>query len=94
MFKITIKGRNGGEVLMEQETSLLMAAAKGGLDVTHRCGGHARCGTCIATVEEGAENLSPVGLTEGRILAIVKAAPDQRLCCQAWAKGDVTVRVR
>jgi ferredoxin len=36
--------------------------------------------------------LSERGVAETRVLGILKAQPDQRLACQAWAKGDVSCR--
>ena len=93
MFKVTLKGRQTVEVPLESELSILAAAAKGEQPLTHTCGGHARCGTCLVTVEEGAEQLSPIGATEARILRILKAKPGQRLGCQAWANGDVVCKV-
>lgn len=89
MFKITFQSKATHEVELEQETTLLAAAAKGGAGLNHRCGGHARCGTCKVDVVEGAEHLSEIGTAEGRILKVLKATPDQRLACQAWATGDV-----
>jgi ferredoxin len=93
MFKVVFKGKHTGEVPLERESSVLAAAAKGEVALTHQCGGHARCGTCIVTVEEGGDHLTPVGLAEARILKILKARPCQRLGCQAWAQGDVTCRI-
>ena len=93
MFKVTLKSRQTVEVSLERELSILAAAAKGEQPLNHSCGGHARCGTCLVTVEEGAENLSPVGATEARILKVLKAKPGQRLGCQAWASGDVVCKV-
>jgi ferredoxin len=93
MFKVMFKGKHIGEIALERELSLLAAAAKGEVALTHTCGGHARCGTCLVTVEEGAEKLSPMGAAEARILRVLKAKPDQRLGCQAWAQGDVTCRI-
>jgi len=93
MFKITFSGKVAGEVELEQEMNLLGAATKGQLPLTHRCGGHARCGTCILTVESGMDRLSPVGASEARILKVLKAGEAQRLGCQAWAKGDVACKV-
>ncbi|MBI4912363.1 MAG: (2Fe-2S)-binding protein [Acidobacteria bacterium] len=93
MFKVSFKGKFAGEVDLDQELNLLGAAAKGALPLTHRCGGHARCGTCILTVESGAESLSPVGAAEARVLKILKAKEGQRLGCQAWTHGDVACRV-
>ena len=93
MFKIVFKGRNPGEVVLEREAPLLGAAGEGSIALNHRCGGHCRCGTCLVTVEAGMENLSPVGVAEGRVLRVLRARADQRLGCQAWAKGDVTCRI-
>lgn len=93
MFKVTLKGRQTVEVPLERETSLLAASTKGEAPIKHQCGGHARCGTCLVTVEAGQEHLSPIGPTEARILKVLKATPGQRLGCQAWAQGDVTCKV-
>ena len=93
MFKVQFKGKHIGMIDLERELSLLAAAAKGGVALNHVCGGHARCGTCLVTVEAGADQLSPVGAAEARILKVLKAKPDQRLGCQAWAQGDVTCRI-
>lgn len=93
MYKVVFRGKHPGEVSLEQEASVLSAASKGEVALDHRCGGHARCGTCLVTVETGADQLTPVGSAEARILKILKATPGQRLGCQAWAKGDVTCRI-
>lgn len=93
MFKITFTGKARGEAELEQESSLLSAANQGGVNLTHRCGGHARCGTCKVNIESGEENLSPAGTAETRILKILHAKEDQRLACQTWAKGNVCCKV-
>jgi ferredoxin len=93
MFKVTFTGKASGEAELEQESSLLNAANRGGVSLTHRCGGHARCGTCMVSIESGQEHLSPTGAAETRILKILKANGDQRLACQAWTKEDVSCRV-
>ncbi len=76
----------------DREVALLAASRTAGVELTHRCGGHARCGTCLVTITEGQEHLSEPGASEQRVLKILKAQPDQRLACQAWAKGDVVCR--
>ena len=93
MFTVSFKGKSKGEVQLERELSLLAIATKGEVDLHHRCGGHARCGTCIVTIESGIENLSEPLSAEKRILAILKAQPNQRLACQAWAQGDLSCQV-
>ena len=93
MFKVTFKGKQTGEATLDQPANLLVAAAKGEVALNHRCGGHARCGTCMVTVETGAEHLTPVGAAEARILKVLRADPRQRLACQAWAEDDVSCRL-
>ena len=75
-----------------ERRALLAASAKANVPLNHRCGGHARCGTCLVTVVEGAEHLSEKGGAESRVLLALKANPDQRLACQTWARGDVSVK--
>lgn len=91
MHTIRFDGKKPGTADCEQETALLAASTKAAVPLPHRCGGHARCGTCLVTIVEGAEHLSEKGATEIRVLAVLKAKPDQRLACQAWARGDVKV---
>ena len=92
MATLKFHGKVEGTTQCERESSLLAAALQAPVPLTHRCGGHARCGTCLVTVETGAEHLSPPGTAEARVLQVLNAAPDQRLACQAWANGDVSVR--
>lgn len=93
MFKVTFRGKIAIDVDLEQEASLLTAANRVKAPLSHRCGGHGRCGTCLVNVEQGAQNLSPAGTTESRVLRILKARANQRLACQAWVKGDVACSV-
>ena len=91
MFTLRFKTKKAeGETQCEREVALLAASRSAGVELTHRCGGHARCGTCLVTVHAGADQLSEPLASEKRVLAILKAGADQRLACQAWAKGDVS----
>ena len=92
MHTIHFDGKTPGSADCEQEISLLAASSKASVPLNHRCGGHARCGTCLVTVIEGAEYLSELGAAETRVLQALKAQPDQRLACQAWARGEVRCR--
>lgn len=96
MFTVSFKNAAGeakGEVQLERELSLLAAATKAGVELTHRCGGHARCGTCLVTLEAGVDKVSEPLMAEKRILQILKAGEGQRLACQAWAQGDMACAV-
>jgi len=92
MDTIRFDGKTPGAAECDRETALLAASAKANVPLNHRCGGHARCGTCLVTVVEGAEQLSEKGAAETRVLLALKANPDQRLACQTWARGDVAVK--
>ncbi|WLT33164.1 2Fe-2S iron-sulfur cluster-binding protein [Geothrix sp. PMB-07] len=91
MHMVRFDGKTPGAAECDRETALLAASTKAGVPLPHRCGGHARCGTCLVTVVEGAEHLSEKGAAESRVLLALKAQPDQRLACQTWARGDVRV---
>ena len=60
-------------------------------DVSHAsvCGGRARCTTCRVKVDQGIDNLEPVGELENLALKRINAPPNVRLACQAKIKGDV-----
>lgn len=63
------------------------------------CGGEGICTTCACTVEEGIENLEPMGRGERKTLAEergpeVLASGRIRLACQARVHGDVSVAKR
>ena len=90
MHTIRFDGKKTGSADCEQEISLLAASTKAAVSLPHRCGGHARCGTCLVTIVEGSEHLSETGAAETRVLKVLKAGPDQRLACQAWARGVVS----
>lgn len=87
MAKITFTGKSQGEVELDREVSLLAAASAAGAEITHRCGGHARCGSCRVTIEEGQEHLTPAGRAESSLLEVFKADGNQRLACQTWIQG-------
>ena len=51
MFKIKVVNLKGSdEVSCENEISILLASRSTKIELTHRCGGHARCGTCLVTI--------------------------------------------
>jgi ferredoxin len=92
MHSVRFEGKIPGTAQCDRETALLAASTKAEVPLPHRCGGHARCGTCLVTVVEGAEHLSEMGAAETRVLKALKANPDQRLACQTWARGDASVK--
>ena len=55
------------------------------------CGGRARCTTCRVRVNQGMENLQPIGKLESLALGQINAPPGVRLACQANIIGDVNI---
>ncbi len=63
------------------------------------CGGQGICTTCTCVVEEGIENLEPMGRSERKTLSEDRSEESLstgkiRLACQARVVGDVTVTKR
>lgn len=48
------------------------------------------CGTCLITIKEGVEHISPETEQEKETLGTLMAQPGQRLACQCKVSGDVT----
>jgi ferredoxin, 2Fe-2S len=98
MPKLTIVPLN--EVLEAEDGETLMETAwRHGLYWPTTCGGQGICTSCTCTVDEGAENLEPMGRSELKTLAAelgetVVRERKLRLACQARVRGDVTVTKR
>ena len=73
-------------------TTILVGATRQGIAITHDCT-EGICGTDIARITAGAENLSEKTETEDITLETMDAGPDDRLCCMAKVLGDVTVEI-
>ena len=86
-MKISLDGDKTFEIELEPGAALRERLGEKFTPQKHTCGGHGRCGSCIALIESGLEDLQPPSEAESRILRILKADPSQRLICQARAKG-------
>lgn len=80
-------------------STIMEAAHEHGLYWPTTCGGEGICTTCACTVEDGTENLEPMGRGELKTLAAemgenTVTARRMRLACQARVLGDVTVQKR
>lgn len=88
MAKIEVDGYPGFEV--DDETRLISALLDHGIDILHRCGGHARCTTCRVAFHEGEPARMTVAerdkLTEKDLLGEV------RLSCQIACEGSMKLR--
>jgi len=50
------------------------------------------CGTCVLTVESGAENVNPISQDEAETVEMCTDVEGARLGCQLKIQGDVSVR--
>lgn len=48
------------------------------------------CGTCLITIKDGQEHISPQTEQEKETLGTLMAQSNQRLACQCKVSGDVT----
>ncbi len=73
--------------------SVLVALQRAGVPIDTVCGGRAQCGRCLIRVLAGREKMNPVGEAEAARLAALGAAPDQRLACQSYTRGDLSIEI-
>ena len=87
------------EIEVPQGTSLLAAADQAAQRVDddffygESCEGRLECGNCCVQIVHGAENLSPAGDQETKLLADLGRGPGWRAACAAKVSGDVVARV-
>lgn len=71
---------------------LVLAIEDAGIDILHRCGGHARCTTCRVEVLDG--DPGPMTERERRRLSREQGLPpNTRLSCQCLVRDDLRIRV-
>jgi ferredoxin len=85
----TITVSSGQSFEVEADKRLVLALEDNGIDILHRCGGHARCTTCrvrfIAGEPEKITEAEYEKLSSGGLLGEV------RLSCQIMCENDMTV---
>ena len=74
------------------DESVLDAARRGHLAITHACGGKAKCSTCRIWILAGAEACPPKGALERELTDRLGLTDDIRLACQLRPTGDITFR--
>ena len=88
MPKLTIEGHGTFEV--EAGTRLVNAIEDQGVNILHRCGGHAKCTTCRVEFLDG----EPETITQAEKDKWKDKQEDGfRLSCQITLEDDMTVRV-
>ncbi len=86
--KLTVEGFGTYEV--EDGMKLVLALETSGVDVSHRCGGQAKCTTCRVKFKSGE---TEIGDKEKDCLVEDGELGNFRLSCQSRVHGDMHVEV-
>lgn len=70
--------------------SILKIALDSGIPMEHACGGNGFCTTCMCTVKNGMQNLSPRNDREENMGI---TSDPWRLSCQSRVQGDIEIEV-
>lgn len=90
MVRIEAQGIKSFEA--EEGRRLVLAIEDAGIDILHRCGGHARCTTCRVEILDGdAGKMTTQEHT--RLAREQELSPNTRLSCQVLVQGPLEVRV-
>lgn len=83
------------EITVNNGTTLLEAAKKAQVTLSHSCGGQGMCTSCRVIVQAGEENLSRVGRNERDMLTETDLAQHHRLACQTLIqRGTAVIETR
>jgi ferredoxin, 2Fe-2S len=94
MSKVIISNLDNRSInIILPEESLLRNLQEVYLDWMHACGGKGRCTTCKTTILEGYEHISSLSKAEIKYKNIGKLLESQRLACQIYVAGDITIEV-
>jgi ferredoxin len=85
-----LKVEGFGEYEVPQGKRLVKAIEDSGVDILHRCGGHARCTTCRVEFFDGEPDKRTVA---ERDRLKEKGETGIRLSCQCLVEGDMHLRV-
>jgi adenylate cyclase len=72
--------------------TILQAALRAEIPLSHICGGNARCSTCRVIIREGMTNILPPNAAEKKIADLLTFDPSVRLACQTIATGNIQLR--
>jgi class 3 adenylate cyclase/nitrite reductase/ring-hydroxylating ferredoxin subunit len=83
---------DGIELDAKDGESVLEAALRGHLPLTHACGGRAKCSTCRVWVLDGLDHCPPRTALEQAMASRLGLGDEVRLACQLRPSGDVRLR--
>ena len=88
MFQLTVEGF--GQYEVPEGKKLVLAIEDSGVDISHRCGGNARCTTCRV---QFVSDEPPMGEVERNCLDEDGELGNFRLSCQSRIDRDMHVKV-
>jgi len=91
MAKVTSLPDNVEIDVADGET-LLEAALRSGVPLTHACGGRAKCSTCRVWILDGLDAVPPRTEVEQVLADKLSFSDDMRLACQLRPEGELRVR--
>jgi len=92
MFKVKISDRED-TIYADEERSLLEQLKFNNYYIKSSCGGHASCTDCVIKVTDGKENLNEPTKEELKLLGNVFHITKERLACQCFVKGEITIDI-
>ncbi len=89
MPHVTVEYQGEHQIEVPAGTRLVHAVKQAGVEIGHRCGGHAKCTTCRVELVAG----EPAKHTEAEVERLeAKELTGVRLACQITVEADMTVR--
>lgn len=93
MPRVVIANLKSKSIHCEDKRESLLQILLTSTDWMHACGGKGKCTTCKAKIINGMDQLSPKTKPEEQYSKLNKLQDDERLTCQTFLSGDVTVEV-
>lgn len=83
----------GKTIEVNEQDSLFAQLKQAGINIKSTCGGCASCGQCVIKIEEGEHFLNDINFVEQQLLGNVFHITKERLSCQTFVSGDITIDV-
>jgi ferredoxin len=81
------------QISIKEDMRLMTALVQAGFKIKSTCGGKASCTDCIVKVVHGEDHLVPPEFKELSLLGNVFHLTKERLSCQTFVRGDISVDI-
>lgn len=92
MYKIFVNPKDL-TLYVDENKSLLECLTENDLYIKSSCGGHANCTDCVIKIQDGTDNVNEPTFAETQLLGNVFHITKERLACQCFVKGEITVDI-